>query len=182
MGFVWKIMFLLKISWSHIYGKNPRVFWYLVKELDHFSLSSSMTNTAKPDGLGPYPHPSKSVQSRSPQGPQARTKWLTLSSILPVSTLVSSLSFSMKGIRWPTAFFMTRADFITWGKYTESGIFTRTPGWLLLATCEILAQIILHALSSGQSPWSPLMTAGGVRKEIFVREVNEWGRAEGKQG
>jgi hypothetical protein len=32
---------------------------------------------------------------------------------VPLSTLVSSLSFSMKGIRWPTAFFMTRADFIT---------------------------------------------------------------------
>lgn len=38
---------------------------------------------------------------------------LTFSSLEPVSAIISSLSFSMKGIRWPTAFFMTRADLMT---------------------------------------------------------------------
>ena len=70
-------------------------------------------------------------------------------------------SFSMKGIRWPTAFFMTRADFITWVKYTESSIFTKTPGWLHMVACEILAQIIMHVMTSGQPPLSPFLTAGG---------------------
>lgn len=174
MGFVWKIMFLLKISWSHVYGKNPRVFWYLVKELDHSSLSSSMTNTAKPDGLGPYPRPSKSVQSRSPQGPRARTKWLTLSSIVPGSTLVSSLSFSMKGIRWPTAFFMTRADFITWGKYTVRHLYQNT--WMIATghlwnfstnyyACFVLRSATLE--STYDSGWG---------KEGNPREESQWMR------
>lgn len=38
---------------------------------------------------------------------------LTFSSVEPDSAIISSLSFSMKGIRWPTAFFMTRADLMT---------------------------------------------------------------------
>lgn len=38
---------------------------------------------------------------------------LTFSSVEPDSAIISSLSFSMKGMRWPTAFFMTRADLMT---------------------------------------------------------------------
>lgn len=68
---------------------------------------------------------------------------------------------------------MTRADFITWGKHTESGTFTKAPGGMLLVTGEILAQIMMYALTSGQPPWSPLLTVGGVRNEFPVRRANE---------
>ena len=37
-------------------------------------------------------------------------------SVIPVDFILSSLSFSINGIRWPTAFFITRADLITWGR------------------------------------------------------------------
>lgn len=45
--------------------------------------------------------------------------------------------------------------------YTESSIFTKTPGWLHMVACEILASIIMHVMTSGQPPLSPFLTVGG---------------------
>lgn len=45
-----------------------------------------------------------------------KTKKSKALTTFPVRFILSSFSVSMKGMRWPTAFFITRADLITWGR------------------------------------------------------------------